>query len=471
MILRPYQTRALDLLRERIRGGENRLVCIAPTGAGKTVIASEMIRSAVSQGNRVLFIAHRKELIDQTVDKLSKFGVAASVIMGRDSRRDDYLPVQVATIQTLSRRLDRLPPAALVIYDEVHHAAAASSTAVLDRYANHCVIGLTATPWRSDRFGLADWFHGSVIAATPAELIESGALVRYDAYAYDSPELHDVGTVAGEYNQQHLELACNTSVLVGSVVREYLAHARGRRAILFPVSIAHSQALVAEFLGAGIRAAHVDCKTPKDERQRILSGLATSEVTVVSSVGILTEGFDSPAAEVCILARPTKSLTLHLQMIGRVLRPSPDTGKTRALLHDHAGNLLRHGFPEDERDYSLTATPARTRELHSCPFCSVVFGRATREGLCPNCRELITEPARAADTPADRREQRHVDGARIDRDAILRARTAGVPPSTRQRTLERLTRIATERGYKAGWVAHRYRSTYGEWPPEQRSAA
>jgi DNA repair protein RadD len=464
--LRAYQLRALEGLRVEIRRGRKRIVLICPTGGGKTLIACAMILGAIARGLRVIFIAHRKELIDQTVEKLEHFGIRAGVIMGNDPRRDDYLPVQVCSIQTLARRAPQLPPGQLIIYDEVHHAAAASSMAVLEHYGEATVIGLTATPWRSDGFGLADWFQTSVVAATYRELFDAGYLVPYDPFAYDAPDLHDVGMVAGEFHQKQLDAACNTSVLVGSVVREYLTHARGRRGILFPVSTAHSRRLVDEFTSAGVLAAHVDYKTPKEQRSTTLRAFAEGAIDIVSSVGILTEGFDVPAAEVCILARPTQSLSLHLQMIGRVLRLSPQTGKRRALVHDHAGNLMRHGFPEDDRDYSLTATPKRTREVRSCPFCAAVFARGSRDGRCPNCRELVQPPAEQSvlDVVSTREDKRVVEGERLDRESIRAARNQNTPSEKKLAILKELVARGQAAGYKAGWAAKQYQLRFGVYP-------
>jgi DNA repair protein RadD len=506
--LRPYQVSAISGLRAKIAAGVRLVVLVCPTGGGKTVIAAAMVESAVARGKRVVFIAHRKELIDQTVDKLGRFGVKAGVIMATDSRRDDYLPVQVCSIQTLSRRAGKLPSADLVIYDEVHHATSNSARAVLEAYPNAVVIGLTATPWRSDKKGLADVFGASVLAATMKELMGIGALVEYDAFAYDAPELHAVKMVAGDFSQKDLGLACNTDVLVGSVVREYVAHAMGRRGIVFPVNVAHSLHLVDEFRAAGVVAEHVDCNTKKAERERVLAGLASGAITVVASVGVLTEGFDCPAAEVCILARPTKSLGLYMQMIGRVLRPSPDTGKVKALIHDHSGNLLRHGFPEDDRDYALTATPARVRELHTCPMCYVVFGSIRPDGTCPHCHELIASPDsicktcgkikgdRDLDNPAslsfckceslgggEREAKKQVDGVRLTarqiREMRERRQAGGITRDLTDRQLARVAEATTEekaaeykrliavrdaRGLKEGFPARAYRDTFGVWP-------
>lgn len=497
MNLRPYQSAALDELRARIAGGARRLVLTCPTGGGKTVIAAEIVRSAVARGSRVVFLAHRKELIDQTLDKLSRFGVEAGVVMGDDSRRASYLPVQVCSTPTLANRLDRLPPADLVIYDEVHHACSNTSRKILAAYGSAVVIGLTATPWRRDRLGLSDMFDGSVLAAKPRELMDQGSLVEYDCFAYDAPDLDEVRTTAGDFNQKDLGVACNTDVLVGSVVREYLEHANGRRAILFPVNVEHSKTLVAEFCSFGVAAEHVDAHTPKPERERILRGLDSGAVTLVSSVGVLTEGFDSPRAEVCILARPTKSLGLYIQMIGRVLRPAP--GKARALIHCHSGNVLRHGFIEDDRDYSLTATPKNVLARKTCPECSVVFATLRDGRFCPGCDALLATPTckhclretrpHAPVAGLDycdcdlesiaRGEKVYAEGRRID-IAEIRARRAKfgfremsdkeiVRVATASRDdmaaeYLRLCAVAEQKKFQPGFVAHQFRETFGHWP-------
>jgi superfamily II DNA or RNA helicase len=456
--------------------------------SGKTVMAAAMVAQARQRGLRALFLAHRKELIDQSADKLSRFGIEAGVIMGNDPRRNDSLAVQVASIPTLSRRKHR-PPADLIICDEVHHAASASWRKLIESYSDSTIVGLTATPWRSDGVSLADIFQDHILAATPAELMKLGALVEYDAFAYDAPDLHGVRTVAGDFNQEDLELACNTDVLVGSIVTEYLQHARGRRGLIFPVSVAHSQHLVQEFCAAGVVAEHLDCNTPRAERERILAGLASGEITLVSSVGVLTEGFDCAAVEVCIVARPTKSLSLHLQILGRVLRPSPETGKLRALIHDHAGNLMRHGFPDDDRDYSLTAKAKLVRAPITCPKCFAVFA-TLRKGCCPACGAQLSSPEEAEEELPARGalETTVVEGRRLTQDEIraLRQRHSKLPyevvltddqlvraasASVEEKVAEykRLLEVCARQNYNKGWAYHRFRETFTDdprFPPE-----
>lgn len=481
--LRPYQVDAIADLRRAIAAGHRSVLLVAPCGGGKTVIAAEIVRAAAAKQRRTLFLAHRRELIDQTVDKLTRFGVHAGVIMGQDARRDDWQLAQVCSVPTLARRQDRLPPGELIIVDEAHHVGAASYDQLLKAYPRAIVIGLTATPWRTDKWGLADLFTAHVVSTTTADLIEQGFLVPYDAFAYDSPKLHKVPLRAGDYRAKELEIACNTAVLVGSIVREYTTHAYGRRGVVFAVSIAHSRAVVDEFKAAGITAVHVDCKMSIADRRAALAGFASGVYTIVSSVGVLSEGWDCPVAEVAILARPTQSYTLFVQQLGRVLRPAP--GKTRALVHDHSGCLFRHGFVEDLRiaDYSPLATPDSVVELHTCPLCHAVF-TTVKDGCCPTCGEAIKPVA----APKDKRggfgrETLLVDGVRIDAAMIRRfrekrlgmgleralsdreiARVAAATRTEKAAEYLRLQRVAAKRGFKPGFVSHQFRECFQHWP-------
>jgi superfamily II DNA or RNA helicase len=279
-----------------------------------------------------------------------------------------------------------------------------------------------------------------------------------------------VPIVAGEFNQAALSLACNTRVLVGGIVREYLAYGAKRRALLFPVSIQHSRALVDELCLHGVAAEHIDGDTPKDARRNILRALADGRVRIVSSVGCFTEGFDSPGVEICILARPTMSLTLHLQMCGRGLRPAP--GKAKALLVDHGGNFLRHGLPDDERDYALTATPKRVAELHHCPLCRAVFGRLNDDGTCPKCSETIAPPREVREEQA-RSEKVRIEGERIETERIRELRrqaAANASENTKRDYYQRLLAEAKSKQYKLGWAFVRFKLRFGH-PPDRAWAA
>jgi DNA repair protein RadD len=476
--LRPYQIRAIESIRGQLRRGH--VMAVAPCGAGKTVLIAEIIRSYLERSRKpAIVIVHRRELVDQTLHKLEAVGIRAGVVMGADSRRADHELVQVCGIQTLARR-DAIPPAGLVIIDECHHSASDSYREVLARYPSAIVLGFTATPWRADGAGLAELWPAHVVVATPAELIAAGYLVPADCYAYDSPDLHDVSMSAGDYNQRELAIACDTSVLVGSSVDEYLKHAAGKQALVFPVNCQHSQHLVAAYQSRGVNSAHLDWQTPSKERKQLVDAFRAGTLTVLSSCGVLTEGFDCPAAEVCILDRPTRSLSLFVQMVGRVLRPSP--GKSRALVHDHGGNLFRFGFPDDTRDYSPCAEQ-RALAVQCCLSCGAMVRGWRADGTCPMCGSLQALPAEEREEGEIKRgkDKRIVAGERLGRKEIEEIRNRflelgreltpeqadRVSRATReQKAAEylRLQRVREEKGFKQGFVSHCYREEFGCWP-------
>ncbi len=403
--LRDYQHSAIAELRRHFGAGARRVLLLAPTGAGKTVMAAEVMRGAVQLGHRVLFLAHRGELLDQTRAKLTDIGVYSGIIQaGRHA--DALAKVQVASIQTAIRR--EPPPANLVIVDEAHHTSADSYRAILARYPEAWILGLTATPIRIDGKGLRNDFDELVIAAEPAELTRQGFLVPCDVFAYTQPDLKGIRTRGGDFVTKMLELAVDKQEIIGSIVKEYRTHADGRPAIVFPVSIAHSQHLVAQFTAAGYSAAHLDCDMAAGDRRELLERFRSGSLTILSSVGVLTEGFDAPRAEVCILARPTMSEGRYLQMVGRVLRPFP--GKSKALVHDHAGNGIRFGLPTDKRNWSLTEDrPKRPKPTHhTCPMCFAVV--PVTDVVCSACGETI----RIVEV-RERRQQRERTGGSIQR--------------------------------------------------------
>lgn len=379
MELRTYQHQAIDGARAQLRAGKRRVLIVSPTGSGKTVIASAIIQSAVQRGSRVLFLAHRRELIHQTSQKLTAFGVRHGIIMGRERMALQHA-AQVASIQTLARRRDALSSVDLVFFDEAHHAAADTYLQVLKWFPAARVVGLTATPWREDGRGLADVFDSYVVVTTPRKLKDEGFLVPVGGWAYEAIDTSGAQVRGGDFVTSSLAGAAMSKRVLGDVVEEYLRHAGGARGICFATTVQASEALAAQFREAGVAAEHIDGETAKEERDAILARLRAGLTRVVVNCNVLTEGFDCPELEVCMLARPTLSLSLYLQMVGRVLRPAP--GKASARIHDHAGLLALHGHPYQDWDYepapdtsvnakrddSRTTTPAEKR----CPACGSV---------------------------------------------------------------------------------------------------
>jgi DNA repair protein RadD len=392
--LRPYQVEAIDRLRALIAAGLTRLLFVLATGGGKTVCFAYIAHAAIERGSRVLIVAHRRELIDQAYRKLLAAGIPErelGVIMGQDRRRRPGAKVQVASIDTLRNRA--LPEVDLVIIDEAHRSLAESYVRLFVHYANAIILGFTATPIRADGKGLKRQKDGAgfddlVLAVAISQLIAEGHLVAPRVFTVPEgklPDLRAVRSTAGDYNLGQLGDACNTAALLGDIVEHWERRADGRRTVGFAVTVEHSRALVARFCERGHRFEHLDGETPTEERDAILARLERGETTGVINVGVLCEGWDQPSCKVLILARPTQSLGLYLQMAGRILRPWNDT---EALILDHAGCARMHGLPHEDRDWSLEPTKRKRGKgdvdcAKLCEECLAVLPLGVR--VCPEC--------------------------------------------------------------------------------------
>lgn len=471
MTLRDYQLDAIAAARAEIRAGRKRIIIHSGTGTGKTVIASEITKSAVRHGKRVLFLAHRKELIDQAHAKLAMFGVEAGVVMASDKRRKPWAPVCVASVATLVRRAVK-PAAELIIIDECHRAPADSYVKVLESYPGAVVLGLTATPIRSDDRGLGDMFETMVSCPSVAEMMRlpdpaTGrpylVSTRVFAPPFNTTALH---VRAGEYAKEDLAKACNKPKLIGSIVEQWMKHARGRRTVAFAVGVEHSQNIVAEFVAIGVPAEHLDGNTEPNLRRDILARLESGETTVVSNVGVLTEGWDCPAVAAVVLARPTKSTGLFLQMCGRALRPFP--GKSDCLILDHANCHAEHGFVDDEREWSLDSEKRGgakksdpSLSVATCRNCFGTFRRGPH--TCPYCGWAIEVQGRKVEV-----DEGQLEEIRRERKALAveewRAKVTG---DKRREKFEEFREIARVRGYKAAWPYVRFKIMFGHEVPRE----
>ena len=363
---RPYQVQGIESARKLIAEGVRKILLVLATGGGKTCVAALIAQGAVTKGKRILFIGPRREIIAQAFWKLIEAGIpeqSCGVIMAdgvipHAVTREPYLakrpnaPVQVASIQTLANR--RLPPADVVFVDEAHHATSSTWSTVIAHYTatGAVVVGLTATPCRADGCGLGKWFDRLHVIASFADLASQGFLVTPRVFTTPhGPDLSKVKiTKTGDYDQDQLATTMRDRALVGDVVEHWKRHAEGRTTAVFAASVEHSRDLCAAFRAAGIPADHIDALTHPDERDRALTRLARGETKVLCNMGVVTEGWDLPRCKCVVLARPTKSLSLFLQMAGRGLRPWEGVS---AILLDHAGAVHEHGFPSDEREWSL----------------------------------------------------------------------------------------------------------------------
>jgi DNA repair protein RadD len=463
--LRQYQTDIIGKFESAVAAGKRRILLVAPTGAGKTVIGAEIIRHVRDRQKGVLVLAHRREIVTQTHKKLLDNKVRAGIIQAGVDPRPLEL-VQVASISTLWSRAYRSdamlqPTADLLVVDECHHAPARTYREIIDSYPDAILLGLTATPCRGDGRGLGGIFETVIECPQIAELTEQGYLVKAKVYAPVNPDLHGVETRKGDYVESQLVDRMDRAKLIGDIVQHWHKLGERRKTVAFAVNVAHSLHLRDEFCRSGIRCEHIDGSTAMDERDATLARLASGEIDVVTNCMVLTEGWDMPEVGCCILARPTKKMGLYRQMIGRVLRPA--RGKADAIVLDHSGAVFHHGLPDDHVEWTLdpdkqAGAPdhqARSQKpgggLIECTQCT-----ALRVGgkPCPCCGFMPARPAQYV--PIADGELGLVKGGRAD---------AAFDADERRRWLGMLISIGMQRGYKPGWAAFKFKEKFGEWPP------
>ncbi len=384
MQLRPYQHRAIEDLRNAYRSGARAPLLVAPTGAGKTVILAAITASATERGRKVLILVHRRELIHQASSKLTAAGVEHGIIAAGVQRAD--ASVQVASVQTLTRRLDTIDwQPCLIIIDEAHHAAAGSWSQILNHWPGALRLGVTATPCRLDGRGLRDTFDALVEGPSVQMLTSAGYLSPARIFAPPMvADLTDLRMRAGDYANNQAAAAMTRPTVTGDAIHHYQRLAGVQQAIAFCCNIAHAVSVQDAFKTAGISTASLLGNTT--DRDSVVAAFAAGTIRVLVTVDVVSEGFDIPAAGCAILLRPTASLGLYLQQVGRVLRPAP--GKDAAIILDHVGNVTRHGFPDDIRQWTLEHGARRaggtqpTPSVRTCPACFASFRPAP---ICPCC--------------------------------------------------------------------------------------
>ena len=446
-VLRPYQEDGLDAIRREFGRGIRSVLYQAPTGSGKTVLFAHITRGAARKGNNVLISVHRRELIDQTTEALVALDVDHGVISPAFYPKKSA--VQIASVQTLVRRMDKMTWIPhLIVVDEAHHAAAGSWQKILYRWPDAKVLGVTATPERLDGKGLDKQFDVLLRGPHVGALIEDGWLSNFSVYAAEQkPDLTKVKTRMGDYAQGELSTEMEGSVIVGDAVEHYQRYAAGLRAIAFCVTIKHAQIVRDQFLKADIRSEVIDGTMNGFDRHMVLRRFEEGRTLVLTSCMIVNEGFDLPSVACAILLRPTKSLALYLQQVGRSLRTAP--GKKEAIILDHAGNVFEHGLPTDEIEWHLEGKKKREGvkrgPLTSCEKCFRVY--PPPRNPCPKCGH-VHAMERAAEPEKIDGELKKVEGkvySQRERRAYWDEVNACV-------TEDDLKAFAKRKGHKRGWV-------------------
>jgi DNA repair protein RadD len=469
MELRQYQKDVLNNIILSNKNGNDKIILQAATGSGKTVMSSALIRYFVGKGGSVVFLAHRRELIIQASKTMSKLGVGHGIIMAGISA-NGFESVQVASIDTLrARAIDTnkmdLPPANLLVIDEAHRSMSPTYLKLIEKYKelyDPLIVGLTATPVRADGTGLGLVYSDMVKAPGIKELTALGSLVEADYYAPTVPDLRRVGTVAGDYNGKDLNEAMDKPKLVGNIVETWKHLANGTSTIVFASGVKHSQSLAEQFTDAGISAAHLDGSTDNDERERILKEFNDGLITVICNCMVLTEGFDAPVAQTCILARPTKSLSLYIQMVGRVLRPYP--GKDRAIVIDHSGAVYTNGFATDEHDWKLgtgkvpenerVEPEEREEKQVTCEGC---FHVHTGSNICPRCGHINSSKSAYVG---------YVEGmlGLVSKKTKKVEKVEKYGDGFKKQFYQELLGLAILRKRTPAWAVHKYRARFKEAP-------
>jgi len=459
--LREYQTTAIDKIRNEFAKGKKKVLLVAPTGSGKTVIASSIIDQAVNKGKSCMFVAHRRELVMQCSRKLSDFDIFHGVLMANKSETEDAR-VQVASVQTFTARKDKTffnkPKADLIILDEAHRSVSNSFQELIKEYPESYIIGLTATPCRSDGRGLGNIYDELVEASSIKELINQGYLVPNRILAPTVPDLKDIKILGGDYEKKSLDKKMNTPKLIGDIVTHWQLFGENRPTVVFASSINHSRQIAKMFNNFNIPAGHIDGVMPELEREQQLNDLDTGKIKVLCNCQVLTEGWDQPKVSCVIIARPTRSYVMYLQMVGRSLRPAPN--KKDTLIIDHSGCVYQHGFPEDTPTWLLTEdkidlVPKEQQPIEKQPYtcvkCGTVYKPTKNNPECPNCAFIPTKK----DTELLIKQGRLVE---------LKKEEPKYTTSDKQIFYAELKYYGKAKGYKTGWADWTFKEKFGHFP-------
>ncbi|MFZ3343358.1 MAG: DEAD/DEAH box helicase [Terriglobales bacterium] len=463
--LRPRQQAVIDGVRQAIREGHKHIVVQAPTGSGKTIVASHIIAGALDKGKRPLFTVPQLSLIEQTIRRFEAQGICdIGVIQARHERTDGTAPVQVASVQTLVRR--ELPDVDVVLIDEIH-LGFVELNKILDSeaWANKIVIGLSATPWAK---GMGRRWTKLVPFGTTQELIAEGWLTPLVAYGVPEEFAPDVASVHtnfdGDYVESEAEEAMSTAPIVGNVVKTWKEKGPGEKTFMFCVNRSHAKKMQQEFEDAGVPCGYIDGTMDSDQRETVFRKYRSGEYKIISSVGCLVVGVDEDVRCIIFLVL-TKSEMKWVQAGGRGLRLAD--GKDHLLLLDHAGTCEELGLftdihhdtldMHDPNEKGQPFSDKKPPKPNKCPKCNAIVPRG--RPVCPICGAKLTAP----------KVPRSINGELVPvGEKKAKSKKREYTMAEKQEFYSGLLYIAQQRGKSEGAAAHRYRDKFGTWPNQLR---
>lgn len=442
----------IDDCRVAIQKGFKSVLLQLPTGGGKSIIAAEFIKRSLNKGRKAAFIVPRRELIKQMGKTFRDFEIPYSYVCAGKSL-NPWASVHLCTIGSLVRRVDKISPD-IVFFDETHWGSNQLDKIIKHYKSKGCyIIGLSATPKKTNGSGLDKWYDTMVCGPSIRWLIDNEYLSDYKIFAPSKPDLSGVKVVNGEYSKIQLsEVMEQDKYLIGDAVKQYKNHAMGKLNIVFCTSRKHSEEVCLAFNNANIPAMSIDGETPDVERTRIIKMFAKREILVLTSVDLLTTGFDlamnsgmDVTVECMSDLRPTKSLALQMQKFGRTLRKKPFP----AIILDHASNTSNFGLPCNEREWSLKSetkskrgSSEKTMPVKQCAIC---FFCENPKPICSNCGHVHEIKYREI-------EEMEGELTEIEKQAVLIEKKEKRMEVGKAKSKADLERIATERGYQKGWI-------------------
>jgi len=432
-----------------MRNGIKNIVLQAPTGCGKTVLTAFMIQETVRRGFICLFNVHRRELINQSCQTFKDVGIPFGIIAAGYSENINR-PIQICSIQSLARRLHKIKKPKIIFWDECHHVAARTWAKIHAEFPESFHVGLTATPKRLDGKGLKKYFQKLIVGPSIQELIDQGYLSDYKIYAPPSPNFNKCRKSMGDINRSDSSEIMKSGTVLGSTVEQYRKWADGKQTLIFCTGIEHSKAVQERFNSVGYTAYHLDGDTPKKERDRIIACFKNGTVKIITNCDLFGEGLDVPSLECVQLCRPTLSLSVYRQQVGRSLRPFP--GKDHAIIIDQVGNVSRHGLPCMEINWSLDGKTKKSQSPSPkiCPVCFFANKPLSKE--CESCGYIFIVESRTV-IP----DEKEGDLEEIDKLAFRMNR---IKEEAKCETFDELLALGRRRkyDYPFGWAKHRMKA-------------